>query len=149
MLRPPLGRCSCSLPVACSCNAPARRTSTSREPSGIPPRIGSVSGETDFFDIEGDDADSSPAYGGSLGLAFAIDEAVPHIKGFEMPSWILRTEIEFQMGRDYELRSDGAQADDFFSEVDAWTPDAERLAGRPAAHADLVAVRARARCSSR
>jgi hypothetical protein len=66
--------------------------------------------------------DASPTYGGSLGLAFALDEALPQVKGFELPSWVVRTELEFLMGRDYELRTDGAGVDDFFlSEVDAWT----------------------------
>ena len=82
--------------------------------------IGSVS--TDFFDAESDDVDASPTYGGTVGLAFAMDEALPQIKSFELPSWIVRTELEFLMGRDYELRTNGAGVDDFFlSEVDAWT----------------------------
>lgn len=83
---------------------------------------GSGSVETDFFEADGDDVDASPAYGGSFGLAFAMDEALPQIKSFELPSWIVRTELEFLMGRDYELRTDGAGVNDFFlSEVDAWT----------------------------
>jgi opacity protein-like surface antigen len=81
---------------------------------------GSVS--TDFFDAKSDDVDASPAYGGSIGLAFALDEALPAVKSFELPSWIVRTELEFLMGRDYELRTDGAGVNDFFlTEVDAWT----------------------------
>lgn len=84
--------------------------------------FGESSGETDFFDIDGDDSDASPSYGGTFGLSFAMDEALPSIKSFELPSWTVRTELEFLMGRDYELRSDGAtQQDDFFTEVDAWT----------------------------
>ncbi len=84
--------------------------------------LGESSGETDFFDIDGDDVDASPSYGGTFGLGFAMDEAVPSIKGFELPSWKVRGEFEFLTGRDYELRSDGATAqDDFFTEVDAWT----------------------------
>jgi hypothetical protein len=84
--------------------------------------FGSATGETQFFDIDGDDVDSSPAYGGTFGLAFAMDEAVPTIRSFELPSWTVRTELEFLMGRDYELLSDGAtNSDDFISEVDVWT----------------------------
>jgi len=82
---------------------------------------GEATGETQFFDIEGEDSDSSPAFGGTLGLAFPMDEAVPQIQEFELPSWVVRGEIEFMTGRDYELRTDGANADDFFNEVDAWT----------------------------
>jgi hypothetical protein len=82
---------------------------------------GEASGGTDFFDISGEDSDSSPAYGGTLGLAFPMSEAVPLIGSWEVPDWVLRTEVEFLMGRDYELRSDGANSDEFFSEVDAWT----------------------------
>jgi hypothetical protein len=84
--------------------------------------FGSSSGKTDFFDIDGDDSDASPSYGGSFGLSFAMDEAVPSIRSFELPSWTVRMELEFLTGRDYELRSDGATGqDDFFTEVDAWT----------------------------
>ena len=83
---------------------------------------GSASVDTDFYSASGDDVDSAPTYGGTIGLAFAMDEALPAIKTFELPSWIVRTELEYMMGRDYELKSDGAAANDFFlSEVDAWT----------------------------
>lgn len=83
---------------------------------------GSADVETDFYTASGDDEDSAPTYGGTIGLAFAMDEALPAIKTFELPSWIVRTELEYMMGRDYELKSDGAAANDFFlSEVDAWT----------------------------
>ena len=82
---------------------------------------GTASGKTDFFKISGSDTDSSPAYGGTLGLAFAMDEALPNIKQFELPSWIVRTEVEFLAGRNYELRTDGANSDDFFTQVDLWT----------------------------
>jgi hypothetical protein len=82
---------------------------------------GEATGETEFFDIEGEDSDSSPAIGGTLGLAFPIDEALPAIQQYEMPSWLVRGEIEYMTGRDYEFRTDGANSDDFFNEVDAWT----------------------------
>jgi Outer membrane protein beta-barrel domain len=80
-----------------------------------------ASGKTDFFKVSGEDSDSSPAYGGTIGLAFAIDEALPTIKQYEMPSWIVRTELEFLTGRNWELRTDGANSDDFFTQVDLWT----------------------------
>jgi opacity protein-like surface antigen len=83
---------------------------------------GSASVDTDFYSASGDDVDSAPTYGGTIGLAFPMDEALPAIKTFELPSWIVRTELEYMMGRDYELKSDGAAANDFFlSEVDSWT----------------------------
>lgn len=83
---------------------------------------GTASVDTDFYTAGGEDVDSAPTYGGTIGLAFAMDEALPAIKTFELPSWIVRTELEYMMGRDYEIKSDGAAANDFFlSEVDAWT----------------------------
>jgi hypothetical protein len=82
---------------------------------------GEATGETQFFDIEGEDSDSSPAFGGTVGLAFPLNEAVPTIKQYEMPGWLVRGELEYMTGRDYEFRTDGANADDFFNEVDAWT----------------------------
>lgn len=70
----------------------------------------------------GEDTDTSPAFGGTLGLSFPIDEALPAIKEFEMPSWIVRTEMEFMTGRDNEIITDAVGAGDKqVSEVDAWT----------------------------
>lgn len=83
---------------------------------------GSADVQTDFYTASGEDTDSAPTYGGTIGLAFPMNEAVPVIKGFELPGWVVRTELEYMMGRDFELKSDGAAANDFFlSEVDAWT----------------------------
>jgi opacity protein-like surface antigen len=83
---------------------------------------GSADVETDFYTASGEDTDSAPTYGGTIGLAFPMNEAVPVIKGFELPGWVVRTELEYMMGRDFELKSDGAAANDFFlSEADAWT----------------------------
>jgi hypothetical protein len=82
---------------------------------------GEAGGETEFFGISGEDADTSPAIGGTLGLAFPIDEALPSIKEYEMPSWLVRTEIEYMGGRSYDFRTDGNNPDTFFNDVDAWT----------------------------
>jgi opacity protein-like surface antigen len=79
---------------------------------------GTASGKTDFFKVSGEDTDSSPAYGGTLGIAFAMDEVLPNIKQFEVPSWVVRAEIEGLAGRSYEFRTDGANSDDFFTQVD-------------------------------
>jgi Outer membrane protein beta-barrel domain len=89
--------------------------------SAVSSATGDATGKTDFFDIQGTDSDSAPAYGGTIGIAFPMDEALPAIKEFELPSWVVRGELEFMMGRDYELRSDGAGSNDFFTEVNAWT----------------------------
>jgi len=78
-----------------------------------------ASGSTDFFEVSGEDGDSSPALGGALGLAFAMDEAAPEIWGVEMPGWTVRSELEILGGRDWELRTDGG--DGFFSDVDSWS----------------------------
>jgi opacity protein-like surface antigen len=83
---------------------------------------GDANASSDFYDVGSDDVDSSPAYGGSFGLAFAMDEAVPQLQTFELPSWTVRTELEFLMGRDYELSTAAVGAGDhFLSEIDAWT----------------------------
>jgi len=83
---------------------------------------GTGSASSDLFDVEGDDQDSSPSYGGTLGLAFAMDEALPAIKTFELPSWVVRTELEFLTGRDYEFLTNGVGAgDEFLTEFNAWT----------------------------
>ena len=83
---------------------------------------GSASASTDFYDVEGDDSDSSPAFGGTLGLGFALDEVAPSVGKLELPSWVVRTEIEFMTGRDYEFVTPAAGVNDsFFSEVDVWT----------------------------
>jgi hypothetical protein len=55
--------------------------------------VATASGKTDFFNVSGEDSDSSPAYGGTIGLAFPIDEALPTIKQYEMPSWIFRRDM--------------------------------------------------------
>jgi len=82
---------------------------------------GNTSGKTQFFNVSGSDTDISPSYGGTLGLSFALDEALPQVKSFELPSWTVRTELEYQMGRDYQFRSDGANKNSFFTNADAWS----------------------------
>ena len=84
---------------------------------------GTASASSDVFgNVEGDDVDSSPAYGATLGLAFGIDEALPSIKQYEMPSWIVRTELEWLTGRDYEFITQGVGANDnFTTQFEAWT----------------------------
>lgn len=85
---------------------------------------------TPLFTIDGKDKDSSPAFGGALGFGFGIDELRADVRGFEMPHWKVRLELEGIFGREYDFRFDtesvgggggGGVNNTFFSEVDAWT----------------------------
>jgi len=78
-----------------------------------------ASGSTSFFDVSGNDADSSPAYGGALGFGLGLEEILPDFWGIESTGLGLRWELEGVLGRDYELRSDGG--DGFFSEAKSWS----------------------------
>ncbi len=80
---------------------------------------GSSSGQTTFFPLTGDDDDQSPAYGGAVGLAFTLEEALTKIDRVPVPSWRVRLELEGTWGRDYEFRTAGG--DGFFTEVEADT----------------------------
>ncbi len=83
---------------------------------------GSASTSTDFYDVSGDDVDASPVYGGAVGLGFTLEEALPQVVSFELPSWIVRIELEFLTGRDYELSTPAPGAGDhFLNEFDART----------------------------
>ena len=80
---------------------------------------GDTSGSTDFgFSPSGSDTDSSPVWGGAFGLEFGLDEPMP-----SAPDWTsdarLRVELEGLGGRDYELRTQGA--DPFFTQSTSWT----------------------------
>lgn len=76
----------------------------------------------------GSDDDSSPVYGGSIGMAFKLSELIPvrmripsfdvpyfpgkswHVSGsedFRFPGWRTSIEVEAQTGRDYELITKG------------------------------------------
>ena len=83
---------------------------------------GEASVGTDFYQVDGGDSDSSPAFGGTIGLGFTLDEVAPSVGKLELPAWVVRTEFEYMMGRDYEFVTRGASVDDsFFTEVDVWT----------------------------
>jgi hypothetical protein len=84
---------------------------------------GEASTTTDFYTAGGEDSDVSPNYGGTIGLAFAIDEAFPTIKQYETPDWlVIRTEFDFMYGRDYQIVTDAPGAGDhFLNEFNAWT----------------------------
>ena len=80
---------------------------------------GEASGSTDFFDISGEDQDSSPGYGGALGFGVALDEMLPPVWGIEHAELAFRWEVEGVLGRDFELRTEGG--DGFFSEASSWS----------------------------
>ncbi len=78
-----------------------------------------ASGSTTFFSISGSDEDSSPGYGGALGLGFALPEVLPSVGSLETPEVTLRFEVEGVLGRDWELRTDGGTG--FFTDANAWS----------------------------
>jgi opacity protein-like surface antigen len=80
---------------------------------------GQSSGQTTFFPLTGSDDDQSPAYGGALGVAFSLEEALTKIDRVPVPRWRVRLELEGTWGRDYEFRTSGG--DGFFTEVEADT----------------------------
>lgn len=76
-------------------------------------------GSTQFFTLGGSDSDSSPAYGGSLGFGFGLDEAWPRIGSWRTWPIVLRVEVEGMTGRDYEFRTRGAGV--LFTDVESWS----------------------------
>lgn len=80
---------------------------------------GDTGGATSFgFAPSGSDSDSSPVWGGAFGLELGLDEPAQSAD-WSVPDWKLRLELEALGGRDYELRTEGA--DPFFTEATAWT----------------------------
>ncbi len=78
-----------------------------------------ATGSTPFFTISGDDVDSSPGYGGSLGIGIGLEEMLPAFWGVEEAGLGLRWEFEGVLGRDFELRSEGG--DGFFTDATSWS----------------------------
>jgi opacity protein-like surface antigen len=96
---------------------------------GISAARGDVDGTNDLgISSSGSDDDSSPVYGGALGIAFPLTELVPwrlsipsfdvpyfpgrsiHFAGsedFRFPGWRTQFEIEAQTGRDFDLVTSG------------------------------------------
>jgi opacity protein-like surface antigen len=83
------------------------------------------------FDSTGNDDDTSPVYGGALGISFPLSELMPwrmripsfdvpywpgrsaHFSGsedFRFPGWRTEFELEGQTGRDYNIITDGPNA---------------------------------------
>lgn len=87
---------------------------------GISRSTGETGGSTIFgFSPSGSDSDASPLWGAALGLELGLDEPVPSAGDWAISDWKLRVELEGLGGRDYELRTQGA--DPFFTEATAWT----------------------------
>jgi opacity protein-like surface antigen len=81
---------------------------------------GDSGGSTTFgFSPNGSDSDSSPVWGGAVGFEFQLDEPVPSVADWPLLDSSLRVELEGLGGRDYELRTNGA--DPFFTETTSWT----------------------------
>lgn len=87
---------------------------------------------TPLFEIEGSDSDSSPGFGGAIGFGFGIDELRADIRGYEMPHWNVRMELEGIFGRKYDFRHELATqsvsqappvnaGNIIFSEIEAWS----------------------------
>jgi opacity protein-like surface antigen len=87
---------------------------------GVSGATGDTGGSTIFgFSPSGSDSDSSPVWGTALGLEYRLDEPIPSATDSALADWRLRLELEGLGGRDYELRTQGA--DPFFTEATAWT----------------------------
>ena len=96
---------------------------------GISAATGDIDGSNDLGITSSDsDDDSSPVYGGAVGISFPLSELMPwrmripsfdvpyfpgrslHFAGsedFRFPGWRTQFEIEAQTGRDYELITEG------------------------------------------
>jgi len=81
--------------------------------------FGDSSGSTPFFDTSGSDSDSSPVFGGAFGFATPMNRMFPDGWELDLPSWVVRTEVEGLGGRDYELTTEGA--DPVHSDVTSWS----------------------------
>lgn len=85
---------------------------------------GQVQGGASFA-LSGDDDDSAPLLGLSVGLEVPMNEMVPRewLADVRLPSWPLRFELEAAGLRDYDFRTTGAGAGavDFSSEIQATT----------------------------
>jgi opacity protein-like surface antigen len=69
------------------------------------------------LDVSGGDDDSSPRYGGALGVEWPLDQSVPWEIG--LPSWDTRFEFELIGGRSYEFKTPGGFQ--YNSEVTSWS----------------------------
>jgi hypothetical protein len=88
-----------------------------------------VDGEINFnpptFNIGGSDTDVSPLLGFTVGIAIPMDEIAPIElpRGWRLPDWDVRGEIELVGLRSYDLRTDPIVAGNanVLTEVDNWT----------------------------
>jgi hypothetical protein len=88
-----------------------------------------VDGEINFdpptFNIGGSDTDVSPLLGGTVGIAIPMDEIAPLElpRGWRLPTWDVRAEIEATGLRSYDIRTRPIVAGnaDVLTEADVWT----------------------------
>ncbi len=73
--------------------------------------------------LSGADDDSSPLLDLAFGLEVPMDELVPRewLLDVRLPDWPVRFEFEAAGLREYELRTDTSSADDYFTQIKAWT----------------------------
>ncbi len=91
--------------------------------------IGDADGVIDFapptLNLGGDDTDVSPLVGGAFGIAIPMDEIAPIElpRGWRLPDWDVRGEIEAIGLREYEFKTDPVAAGQgrVLTEVDNWT----------------------------
>jgi len=77
-------------------------------------------GTTLYFANTGEDSDSSPLYGGSLGYAFPLSEMLPRGREISLPDdFFLRVELEGMGGRDYEFATQGGGV--YLTNVQSWS----------------------------
>ncbi len=82
------------------------------------------------FDNTGEDTDTTPSFGGSVGFEFGLDEVFPWEmpvpswmgESFRFPRWKVRTELEGRARLDSDFLTDGASsATPYRSEVTSYT----------------------------
>ncbi|MEM7408704.1 MAG: outer membrane beta-barrel protein [Myxococcota bacterium] len=112
---------------------------------GISSLTGEGTGTNNFVSLtnSGSSNDSSPIYGGSLGMAFPLNEALPwrmNLPGFAVPywpgrqlrffgeedwrfpDWPMRVEIEHLRGRNFDLDTDSFNAlEPYRADIDSWS----------------------------
>ena len=112
---------------------------------GISSLTGEGTGTNTFVSLtnSGSSNDTSPVYGGSLGLAFPLNEALPwrmNLPGFAVPywpgrrlrffgeedwrfpEWPMRFEVEHLRGRDFDLSTDSFNAlEPYRADVESWS----------------------------
>jgi hypothetical protein len=91
---------------------------------------GEADGQVEFANgltvpLGGNDTDVSPFLGGAIGLAIPMDEIASFEmpRGWRLPDWDVRAEIEAIGLRNYKYKTDsiGANSGDLLTELDSWS----------------------------